>query len=79
MEKETYETTDLSFAAYLISSGIELRRIERTNPRRVVFIFYSPPDELLTTWRTGTATVNALACRNAYEDLKRRIFEAVPA
>ena len=71
---QTYETSDIALAAYLFSSGTNLFDINRTNPRRVVFIFDSPKPEILSKWQEGKATVNALAFHNAYQELKARLF-----
>lgn len=70
----TYETSDIALASYLHCSGVHLSEIDRTNPRRCIFIFDSPQDELLSKWQAGRANVNALAFHNAYQELKARLF-----
>ena len=74
MKNETYETSDISLAALLFSSGTNLLDIDRSNPRRAIFVFDSPKPELLQKWHEGKATVNALALLNAYQALKARLF-----
>ncbi len=49
-----FEISDLALASYLCSSGVTLLKVDRTNPRRVVFVFDSPRAELLAKWQTGT-------------------------
>lgn len=69
-----FKTSDLPLASYLYASGIELISVDRTNPRRCVFVFNQPDPELLTKWKEGSAPVNALAFYNATNTLKRLIF-----
>ena len=68
------KTSDTALAAYLYCSGTHLKEIDRSNPRRCVFVFDSPKPELLVNWQSGQATVNALAFYNAYQALKARLF-----
>lgn len=70
----TYETSDIALAAFLHCSAVHLSGIDRTNPRRCVFIFYSPKPNLLSKWLQGKANVNALAYHNAYQELKAKVF-----
>ncbi|GAG02866.1 unnamed protein product [marine sediment metagenome] len=74
MGKDSYETTDIAQAAFLFASGTNLLSIDRSNPRRCVFIFDSPNPELISKWQEGKATTNALAFYNAYQALKARLF-----
>lgn len=39
-----YETTDLGLTASLVVSGFRLERLNRDNPRRVVFVFRKTAD-----------------------------------
>lgn len=71
---QNYQTSDISLAAYLFSSGTNLLDIDRVNPRRAVFIFERPKSEILSKWQEGRAMVNALAFYNAYQALKAKIF-----
>lgn len=77
MKSERYETSDIALASYLHCSGVHLSGIDRTNPRRCVFIFDSPKPELVSRWQEGKANVNALAFHNAYQELKARLFRGV--
>ncbi len=43
-----YRTSDLYIAAWLLSNGLELRDIDRRNPRRCHFIFYLRKQKLKT-------------------------------
>ncbi|MFC1874097.1 DUF5659 domain-containing protein [Chloroflexota bacterium] len=76
METEIYETSDIALASYLLASGIPLLSLNRNNPRRAIFVFESPPPELVSTWQQGTATVNALAYYNSYQSLKSMVFRS---
>ena len=55
-----YRTCDLYIAAWLLSNGLELRDIDRRNPRRCDFIFADRPDrrELVQSFVYGSATGN---------------------
>lgn len=44
MSENYNEITDLGLAASLTASGFVVTRIDRTNPRRVVFCFPKNPD-----------------------------------
>ncbi len=70
----TFETSDIALAAYLFSSGTNLTGIDRSNPRRAVFVFDIPKPDLLAKWQEGKAIVNALAYHNAYQELKAKLF-----
>ena len=74
MEMETYETSDIALASYLLCSGAHLAKIDRQNPQRCIFVFNVPNQSLITKWQAGKATVNALAFHNAYQALKARLF-----
>ena len=55
-----YRTSDLYIAAWLLSNGLELRDIDRRNPRRCDFVFADRPDrhELVQSFVYGSATGN---------------------
>lgn len=56
----SYRTSDLYIAAWLLSNGLELRDIDRRNPRRCDFIFADRSDrrELVQSFVYGSATGN---------------------
>lgn len=56
----TYRTSDLYVVAWLLSNGLELRHIDRRNPKRCDFIFTDRSDrrELVQTFVYGSATGN---------------------
>lgn len=74
MAETRYTTSDMALAAYLYSCGVNLAGIDRGNPRKCVFVFDSPQQELIVKWQEGRAVVNALAYYNAYQALKRKLF-----
>lgn len=69
-----YQTSDIGLAAFLFASSVPLTEVNRTNPRRVLFTFQPPKQELLEKWQSGNAVVNALALLNAYQELKQKVF-----
>lgn len=62
MEKKRFESSDLYLAAYLMSlprRGLNLERVDRSNPRRVVFTLSGCPDDAdLANYAKGTALVS---------------------
>lgn len=69
-----FATADLGLAAFLYCLGRPLRGIDRTNPRRCQFEFDVEDEADVSAWRSGEATVNALAYWEATQELKRRLF-----
>ena len=57
---ETYRSSDLYVSAWLLSQGLVLLDIDRTNPRRLDFVFQDRPDraQLVHDFQCGTATGN---------------------
>ena len=56
----TYRTSDLYVAAWLLSNGLELQNIDRSNNRRFDFIFSDRQDrpELVHSFLCGRAVAN---------------------
>jgi len=56
----TYRTSDLYVAAWLLSKGLELQKIDRSNSRRCDFVFTDRPDrpELVHQFLCGQAVGN---------------------
>jgi len=78
MAMDKFETSDLALATFLYCSGTPLAEIDRRNPQRCQFVFYSPKPELISRWQEGKATVNALAFHNAYQALKAKLHRGPP-
>lgn len=57
---QTYRTSDLYIASYLLSKGLELEGIDRRNSQRCDFIFIDREDrpELVRAFMVGQATGN---------------------
>lgn len=55
-----YRTSDLWVTAWLLSNGLELRDVDRHNPRRCDFVFADRPDrpELVRLFVCGQAVGN---------------------
>lgn len=55
-----YRTSDLYVAAWLLTNGLELRHIDRRNPKRCDFVFADRADrrELVQTFAYGSAMGN---------------------
>jgi len=72
MKNESFPTSDFPLATFLYSKGILLQTIldSPDDPRRKVFVFDYPPQELLTSFQSGEASVSVLAFSNAQNALK---------
>ena len=59
---QTYRTSDIYIASYLLSKGLELEGLDRRNPRRIDFIFQDKPgrSELVKQFLCGSATGNVV-------------------
>ena len=57
---EKYQTSDLYLAAYLLSMGLELLDVDRSDRRRCNFVFADREDraELVHSFMVGRATAN---------------------
>lgn len=71
---QEYLTSDLGLAAFLICSEAKLRDVDRTNPRRAVFLLENCKPELVSGWQSGKGQVSGLAYYNALQTLKGELF-----
>jgi hypothetical protein len=71
-----YPVSDLGSAAYLLTIGKKLIRLERSNPRRIVFCFERNGDieKEVQMYLDGTARVPPLALLANQKTLKAYIF-----
>jgi hypothetical protein len=69
-----YKTSDICLASFLLSSGVELKDVDRGDPWRVTFIFAEPDDSLLLEWAKGTAIANVISLFSSYQTIKKNIF-----
>ncbi len=74
-DNSRFETTDLTLAAFLWASGVMLLDIDHTDPRRAIFIFKQPAEELLSSFQSGKATINVLAFENAQHEIRARLYK----
>lgn len=73
---DTEVTSDLGYAAALESLGIELISVDKTNPRRAVFIFRKEPgiEEVAKNFFAKKLQVNASDYFDAIRFLKQRLY-----
>jgi hypothetical protein len=69
------KTPDMQLAAYLLTSGYPLLRVEGDTKRRV-FVFDQCPEEVRLPYYQGRDTVSARKLFSAYRDLKSLVFQA---
>ncbi len=69
-------TTDLGLAAALCCAGYRINRIERSNPRRVIFRFEVKEgiEEVIRTYWDGTLQLSAIQLFTHQKLLKQRIY-----
>jgi hypothetical protein len=76
-EPGTHAASDLYYAAFLLSSGLDLVKTRRDGPR-VVFLFSVDPDDdveqLKIAWHSGKGEVSAQAYAQNLKNLKDLAF-----
>ena len=75
--KITFPTDNFQLACYLISEAIPLHSVDKTNPRRVIFIFEESDKrkELTQTFLAYKALVEPHRFFSAQKDLKQLIYQ----
>ena len=76
-----YETNDLHLAATLQCLGLELLEVDRSDPRRVRFVFLDDDQrrEWTRQYLAGELRVDPLILLNSFRMLKRQIYaDAAP-
>lgn len=76
MPNQKYETSDFYLAAFLRTKGVKLRNVDRTNPRRVVFIFEtaSSTTDLVDEYMMGASQVNPRMYASIIRQLKDILY-----
>ena len=71
-----YPISDLGAAAYLVTIGQSIMRMDRTNPRRVLFVFRHVPgiEQAVEQYWNRTARVDPLGLQISQKTLKSRIY-----
>ena len=69
------KTPDMQFAAYLLTLGYPLSRLEGDSRRRV-FVFGQCPEDAALAYYQGRDQVSARRLFGAYRDLKSLVFRA---
>jgi len=76
---ETYKTSDLWLAGYMIALGNALVGVDRSNPRRTAFILARPPTlEEQAGFDTGGGLVPIGPLMQAIRRLKRCLYDGLP-
>jgi hypothetical protein len=73
---EQYQTTDIGSATALVSVGHSLASLDKTNPRRALFVFDNSTDlqARLKDYWSGTLSVDAKTYFENHKWLKSRIY-----
>ncbi len=76
-EDGTYQTSDLALAGALFSLGAKLLTVDRTNPRRALFVFNKERemDAISQAYWMHQLQVDPLAYFAALKELKCRLYE----
>ena len=76
-ENEFFESSDLALASALYCLGAKLDTVDRTNPRRAVFVFQREKglDALVQAFWARTLMVDAMGYFTAQRQLKQRLYE----
>lgn len=79
LDTDNFSTYDLGCSAALISVGFELVSLNKTNPRRVLFIFQKKVgiDEKVNDYFSGKLKVSARVLFDNTKMLKNRIYSSL--
>jgi len=74
--QDFYVTTDLNCSVSLICSGFELASLDRTDPRRVRFVFYKFPglEQAVDDYWSNTLLVKARTMADNLKSMKSRLY-----
>ena len=69
---ELFKTTDIKSSAYLLTKGISIVKIIKTDPRKIIFCFQDSTNlkELLQQYWTNRASVNPRLLFDNFDYLK---------
>jgi len=75
-DEQYFETADLGLAAALVTSSVSLLRLNKSNPRRVIFLFKDSTytKEKVNLYWSKELSVPALALLENMRILKTRIY-----
>jgi|APSaa5957512622_1039677.scaffolds.fasta_scaffold47760_2 hypothetical protein len=78
-DTKEYRTSDFYIASFLIAKGFKVAWIDKTNPKRYVFIFQDTADweSLVDDYLYRQAVVEPQAFANAIKELKQFIYRKV--
>lgn len=73
--EQSFQTSDLSLETTL-SMFVPMADIDRTNPRKALFIFTSTPaiESLISSYWQGTIQVNPQGYYNALHNIKAKLY-----
>lgn len=73
---EQYQTADIGSATALVSAGYSLASLNKTNPRRALFVFENSSDlqSTLKEYWSGSLSVDAKTYFETQKWLKSRIY-----
>lgn len=77
MNQQQFRTTNFYLAAYLLAEGMKLLDIDRSNPRRSVFVFAEEPkrEDLVHNYNFGQeALVDARKYSLILKELKSKLY-----
>ena len=76
--KKPYTTSDLGCITALVSSGLHIQSLDKSNPKRVVFVFDHSMKllELVDSYWNGSLNVDAKTFFETQKWLKSRIYNA---
>jgi len=77
MKNESFETDNYQLASYLLSCSCSLLAVDKTNPKRVVFIFDNSPERQRHTqdFLSYKGSVEPHKFFSAQKDLKQLIYQ----
>jgi hypothetical protein len=78
-KNKQFETSDFYISAYLLSQGVKLLTINRTNPRRLLFVFEDVKDrqKMVEDFLLNKGLVEPKRYATTIKELKGLIYSAL--
>lgn len=75
-EKKQFKSSDFYLACFLFAAGVALESVDKSNPKRAVFIFESSKkvESQIQYFLENKATINPRDFAHAIKELKQRLY-----
>lgn len=75
-QNQSFQTYDISLASFLIYAGFKLTKLDRFNPKKILFCFEHKEGigQIVEEYFSGNCQVDPLEFFNTLKNLKNRIY-----